>query len=228
MESRRRPAQILRVVVPSGILLAALCVAAARAGGLSAAEGRTWIILGGLTATEAIPLLIVWAGLVPDWIGGLGLRRPRAAGSGAWTLGLAVAGAYLIATLWTNPVIAAHALDVHALQVLGLAAALVAGIVEEAVFRRLLMDGLARRGTGRANQVLASALSFGALHATWGAVAGSLEVALVAAGATTLLGAGLALTYLAGRRSLGPCIASHVLLDAVLEPWLIYAALGGS
>lgn len=221
---RRR---ILAVFVPFGCALAAVAWEALEAGAFTTPEGRTWIVLGGVAASESIPLLLVWAGLIGDWIGPLSLRVSGAAGATAYGLGLLVAAAYVAATLATNPVIAARVLDPHALQLLGLAAALAAGLLEEAVFRRLVMDALARRGAGALVQIIVSAATFGIAHAAWGAVAGSLQVALVAAGATGLLGAGLGLTYLVGRRSLGPCVVSHVLVDVVLEPWLIYAALGG-
>jgi CAAX protease family protein len=210
-----------------GALLGLCAWQAVQGGGFYTPVGRTWIVLGGVVALEGIPLWIVWAGFVRPWYGELGLRRPAASGWGAWGLGLAVAAGYAAATLASNPAMRAHVLDVHVLQVLGLCAAVVAGIVEEGVFRRLLMDVLSRRGVGAPLQVVASALFFGLGHAAWGLLGGSLHFALVATAATTLLGAGLAVTYLVGRRSLGPCVVAHVLLDAVLEPWLVYVAVGG-
>jgi uncharacterized protein len=50
------------------------------------------------------------------------------------------------------------------LKVLGLAVAIAAGILEELVFRKLLMDRLAGAGHGAAVQVLLSVLAFGAAH----------------------------------------------------------------
>jgi hypothetical protein len=40
-------------------------------------------------------------------------------------------------------------------------------------------------------------------------------------GATFVLGTALAITYLVGKRSLTPVIVSHVLVDLVIEPWLL-------
>lgn len=215
------------VLVPYVALVGAAAWLGIDAGAWGTAEGRTWFVLGGVAASEAIPLVLVWAGWVGNWLGHLGVLRPPRAGPSAWVLGLVVACAYVAATATSNPVIARHMFDMHVLQLLGVAAAAVAALLEEGVFRRLLMDGLARRGASPLVQIAISALAFGAAHAAWGLASGRLEVAAIAAAATTLLGAGLAVTYLLGRRSLGPCVASHFAIDLLLEPWLIYAALGG-
>jgi hypothetical protein len=45
--------------------------------------------------------------------------------------------------------------------------------------------------------------------------------------ATTLLGLGLAVVYLLGGRNLAPCIASHFLVTALIEPGLLIAAFSG-
>ena len=76
-------------------------------------------------------------------------------------------------------------------------------------------------------QIACSAVAFGIAHGTWGLLGGSVHAAIGAAIATTILGAGLAIVYLVGRRSLAPCIAAHFLIDAVIEPGLLLAAVGG-
>ncbi|HEY4127164.1 MAG TPA: CPBP family intramembrane glutamic endopeptidase [Gammaproteobacteria bacterium] len=113
------------------------------------------------------------------------------------------------------------------LKFLGLAVAVAAGILEEAVFRKVLMDALLYRGYGPLLQVLASALAFGVAHGVWGLFGRSGRAALGATLATGLLGAMLAVTYLAGGRSVLPCIAVHLLLNALLEPGLVLAACRG-
>ncbi len=207
--------------------LGAFVVWGGQAAGFSTPEGLTWIVLGAITVTEGGALLLARCGLTPDWVGDLGLSRRAGTPSAVWALAAAVAVGYVAWTLASHGAIARHVLDVHPLKLLGLAAALSAGILEEVVFRRIVMDALARRGVAVPVQVLVSGLAFGAAHAPWGAFAGSLAFALGASLATSVLGSALAVVYVAGARRLGPCVLSHVAIDAALEPWLLYAALGG-
>ena len=37
------------------------------------------------------------------------------------------------------------------------------------------------------------------------------------------MGAALAVVYLASGRAVLPCVVSHFLITAILEPWLLYA-----
>lgn len=43
--------------------------------------------------------------------------------------------------------------------------------------------------------------------------------------ATSLLGGALAIVYLAAGRVVAPCIWAHALINLVLEPWLLVAAM---
>ncbi len=112
----------------------------------------------------------------------------------------------------------------------GLAMGLVAGVVEETVFRGWVMTELAASGWGRIAQVVASGLLFGAAHAGWGGLGGHVDprLAFGAAVSTSLLGAVWAGLYLLSRRSLMPAIASHAAVDLLIEPWLLLAALTGA
>ncbi len=65
---------------------------------------------------------------------------------------------------------------------------------------------------------------FGLAHAIWGVFGGKVRAALAVMLATTTLGALLALVYLAGNRSVGPCVAAHVGLNLFLEPWLVISS----
>ncbi len=111
-----------------------------------------------------------------------------------------------------------HLLEFSWLKLVAIATALVAGVVEETLFRGYVMTSLAEMGYGRVVQTLLSGLLFGLVH--FYGFAG-LEAALAAQGLTFLLGIALAITYLVGRRSLTPVIISHTLTDLVLEPWLL-------
>ena len=55
----------------------------------------------------------------------------------------------------------------------------------------------------------------------------SVRAAIGATVATGLLGAALAVMYLAGGRNLVPCIAAHFLINALAEPGVVLAAMRG-
>src|SRR5579872_5036978 len=95
-------------------------------------------------------------------------------------------------------------LRLSGLKLLALAVAVAAGILEEAVFRKLLMDWLAREHYGAIIQILASGLAFGAAHGVWGLFGRSAKAAAGATTATGALGAALALVYVISGRSLAP------------------------
>ena len=125
------------------------------------------------------------------------------------------------------PSVRATLFSFSGLKLLSLAVAIAAGLCEEAVFRKLLMDSLARREFGVLAQVLASALAFGLAHGIWGTFRGSVVAAIGATVATGALGLALALVYIAGHRLLAPCVLSHFLIDALVEPGLVLAAIRG-
>jgi uncharacterized protein len=102
--------------------------------------------------------------------------------------------------------------------------ALISGFFEEAFFRKTLMDIAQHHGAAIATQIAVSALAFGAVHAVWGVMGGSLRGALGAMLATSALGAALAVVYILGGRSVAPCIAAHIAINLLIEPWLIITA----
>jgi uncharacterized protein len=106
-------------------------------------------------------------------------------------------------------------------------AAIVAGFVEETLFRGFVMTELRSSDWGNAAQVAISSLVYGAVHATWGVVTGMFTWELLGGAVigTTVFGGFCAVTYLASRRSLMPVIVCHGLIDLVLEPWLFMVAV---
>lgn len=113
------------------------------------------------------------------------------------------------------------------LKLLAIGVGVAAGILEEWLFRGILMDWLAAQGLGAIVQVAVSGLSFGLMHAVWAFFKGSWRAGFTATLATGALGIGLALVYLAGGRSLAPCIVAHFWVDALCEPGLMLAAVRG-
>ncbi|HEY2029379.1 MAG TPA: CPBP family intramembrane glutamic endopeptidase [Myxococcales bacterium] len=143
-----------------------------------------------------------------------------------WMLALAVAAVW-IALAARLPSVRHNLLEPSWLKLLALVVAVAAGICEEAVFRKLLMDALAARGHGIALQLAASASAFGVAHAVWGLFRGSLGVALSVTVATGTLGFLLAVVYVASGRNLSPCVVSHFAINLFVEPGLVLAALRG-
>jgi membrane protease YdiL (CAAX protease family) len=77
-------------------------------------------------------------------------------------------------------------------------------------------------------QVIISGVAFGLVHASWTLLAKrNFKATLPAILSTSILGIFLAIIYLVGGRNLGPCIFAHVLINIVIEPWLMLSAVSG-
>ena len=155
-----------------------------------------------------------------------GLLAPAQAGVAGWTLGLLTSAAFS----WYAtklPSVRHNLLRPSFLKGLAILVAFVAGLCEEAIFRKLLMDALQHRGFHAPVQILASAIAFGAAHAVWGLFRGSFSAATAAMIATGTLGLLLATTYVFSNRVLAPCVVSHFLINLLIEPGLVLAAVKG-
>ena len=87
---------------------------------------------------------------------------------------------------------------------------------------------LMSRGFASIIQVGVSGVAFGLAHASWTLLAKrDFKATLPAIMSTSILGISLAIIYLAGGRNLGPCIFAHVLINIVIEPWLMLSAVSG-
>jgi uncharacterized protein len=111
-----------------------------------------------------------------------------------------------------------------------LAAGIAAGFIEEIFFRGFVMSELKWSGFGATVQVIASGVLFGIAHAGWGLFAAKVNWAALFGSivATTILGLLFAIAYLASRRSLMPVIVGHLIMDLLIEPWLVLTALAGT
>lgn len=143
-----------------------------------------------------------------------------------WVFALTIAVVYIAFTA-TVPVVRENFFRFNWLKVLSIWAAIVAGVVEEVVFRHLLMDWLHSINVGVGWQVLASGLVFGIAHGVWALLQGAWRAAVPAVVATFALGVALALLYLAADRSTLPAIASHIFINFWIEPWLILSFVTG-
>jgi len=111
-----------------------------------------------------------------------------------------------------------------------LAAGISAGFIEEIFFRGFVMSELKLSGFGGTVQVIASGVLFGIAHVGWGLFSANVNwpVLLGSMVATTVIGILYAIAYVVSNRSLMPVIAGHLLMDVLIEPWLVLAALGGT
>jgi membrane protease YdiL (CAAX protease family) len=186
-----------------------------------------WLFLLGVILSEGAPIAFVLAGRRIWFLQNLGFFAGPSGTALAWTLAAATAALFIAASVKSNRYIAQHWREIPLMKSVAILMALISGIFEEAFFRRFLMDTAMHRGWNPLAQILLSAAIFGAAHAIWGIFARDFRPALTAGAATGILGALLAWVYVIGGRSLAPCIAAHVAINLVLEPWLILSAASG-
>jgi hypothetical protein len=157
----------------------------------------------------------------------LGFERGSFAPPLAWVLAMVVAIAYVFYTMRVIPLVLTKQKEISLFKLVGILAALVGGIVEEVFFRRWLMDMLMARDVGLILQIIISGFAFGLAHTAWILFKGDIKFTFPAILSTSILGILLAIIYLAGGRNLGPCIFAHVLINIVVEPWLMLSAVSG-
>jgi uncharacterized protein len=158
----------------------------------------------------------------------LGFERESIAPPLAWILATITAIAYVLYTMKALPLVLANQKEISLFKLLGILSAVVGGIVEEVFFRRLIMDRLLSGGFNPILQVIISGVPFGLAHTSWMLFTKrDFKTTLPAILSTSVLGIFLAIIYLAGGRNLGPCIFSHVLINIVIEPWLMLSAVSG-
>jgi membrane protease YdiL (CAAX protease family) len=190
-------------------------------------ERKSAIILGLIAAIEGAWVLLnlyfngtrffSYLGFAPH-IGGTPL---------GWLLAFVVTGLYVAAAV-RLPSVRGNLFRISWLKLLGIAVAISAGILEEVVFRRWIMNYLQdRHHAGIVVQIIISGLAFGLAHGVWGLMGKSLRAAIGATVATGILGIGLAIVFVASGRNLAPCIVSHFLINLLIEPGLVLAATRG-
>jgi membrane protease YdiL (CAAX protease family) len=195
-----------------------------------AAQRKVALILVPIMVLQSVPIVLGLAG-APIGFGfsHLGPKLVAPAPPQAWELALVVAAAYLWITFKRVYGVRRNIRTGGMLKLLSLVAAFTAGISEEALFRRFIINTALQVGASAVVAVLASAFAFGAAHAIWGFFGERNARAFVGPMiATSALGAALAVVYLIGGRALGPCVAAHILIVVVVEPALLLTAVEGS
>ncbi|WP_378187554.1 CPBP family intramembrane glutamic endopeptidase [Aquimarina sp. W85] len=110
----------------------------------------------------------------------------------------------------------------NSLKVLAILAAVFAGIMEEIIYRKWIMDYLDSHEFSIILQVIVSGLAFGIIHLIWGVK--NIKAGVNAFISTSILGFTLAIVYSVSNNSLAPCIVAHFMITALIEPGLLIAA----
>lgn len=191
------------------------------------ARRKTALILGMTTLFMFSPLAMSLFWRPIPLFQNLGFEREAFAPLLAWILATITAVAYVLYTMKAIPLVLVKQKEISLFKLLGILAALVGGIVEEVFFRRWLMDMLMARGLGPILQIIISGLAFGLAHTAWILFKGDIKFTIPAILSTSVLGILLAIIYLVGGRNLGPCIFAHVLINIIIEPWLMLSSVSG-
>jgi hypothetical protein len=189
-------------------------------------ERKSGIILAAIITLEGTWVAMNWLHSGERFIRYLGFASGLAGTILGWMAALLVTFLFVRVSV-RFPSVRQNLFRFSSLKALALGVAVTAGILEEVMFRKWIMDHLLARGFGSGFQVAMAAISFGLLHGVWGLFGKSLRAAAGATAATAALGALLAIVYLLAGRSLAPCIAAHFVINALIEPGLVLAACRG-
>jgi uncharacterized protein len=185
---------------------------------------KTALIMLTMSLFMFSPILMHLLGFRIPMFENLGLSLGTFAPWFAWVLAFLVTIAYVLYTFKVIPFVYKMQREISVFKLVGLLA-IVGGILEEVVFRRWLMDLLLGLGVGFVFQIIISGVAFGLGHMMWGLFGKDRQFSKGALLATTVFGFSLAIVYLIGNRNVGPCIISHSMINIILEPWLMLAAV---
>lgn len=102
------------------------------------------------------------------------------------------------------------------------------GLTQEIVFRGYLILRLARSGISHTWQIVVSGILFAAIHIPYVAFPSQdlitlINTSLIPLAGTFGLGAAWAFTFQQSEYKLAPVVVSHILVIALVQPWLAYA-----
>jgi membrane protease YdiL (CAAX protease family) len=139
----------------------------------------------------------------------------------SWILALLIVVIYCTSAAKISDV-KRYMFKIDRLKFVSIFAAVFAGIMEEIIYRKWIMDYLNSHDYSVVLQVILSGLAFGIVHLMWGVK--NIKAGVNAVISTSLLGSGLAIVYLVSERSLAPCIVAHFFITALIEPGLLISA----
>lgn len=147
----------------------------------------------------------------------------------AWVVAILVSICYIIYTAHMIPIVRQNLFNFNSwFKLLGVYAAFSSGIVEELVFRQMLMNWLDTSGINVILQIIISALAFGFLHFSWSLFGGNIKIGIASTMSTIVLGASFAFIYVIAERNVLPVIIAHMIINLFVEPWLILNAVSST
>lgn len=146
----------------------------------------------------------------------------------AWILTLLIVLFYVSITINNVPFIKKHLKQLSILKIIGIWSAIFSGFTEEIVFRKLIMDYLHTFDYSVITQILIASFTFGIVHSFWGILSRDLKIILLIVLSTTVLGSLLSSLYLITDRSIFFPILAHVLINLIIEPWLMLAVISNN
>ena len=188
-------------------------------------ERKAGWLLGGMSAFTLVFLLILFVPNPAGFIFWIGFNETAREIPLAWVLATAVAIAYIAYTAFGIPTVRQNLFRLNLLKAAGIFSAFTSGMIEEIVFRRMLMDWLHSNDIGIVLQVALSGIAFGMTHFVWAIFGKNWRVGVGAVMPTTALGLLLAVVYIVAGRNVLPAIMAHTLINLFIEPWLILHAV---
>jgi len=182
------------------------------------------ILAGASTFMLVFILLFIINNGFAGFIDIIGFNQSALAIPFAWVMAAVVTVGYIAFTTFGMSTVKENFFKFDWLKLLGIYAALTSGILEELVFRQMLMDWLYSNDINVVFQVIISGVAFGVVHFSWGLIKGSWRTGLGSAIATTILGLLLAIVYIVADRNVLPAIMAHMVINMFLEPWMILHA----
>ena len=185
----------------------------------------TALILGGASTFMLVfILLFIFNNGLAGFMDIIGFNQSALEIPFAWVMAVVVTVGYIAFTTFGMSTVKENFFKFDWLKLLGIYAALTSGILEELVFRQMLMDWLHSNDISVVFQIIISGVAFGVVHFSWGLIKGSWRTGLGSAIATTILGLLLAIVYIVADRNVLPAIMAHMVINMFLEPWMILHA----
>jgi len=188
---------------------------------MQSADKQTLNIISSIILVQG-GILLYWLFTSENFFASIGFMTLSNISIYAWGVAILLVVSYVWGAAGIS-IVRQEMFNFNKLKYLALLGALVSGIFEEILFRKLLMDYLQEEGFSDFIQIIISGLVFGVAHLVWGGKA--LSAAINATFYTFFLGAGLALIYIMSDRNLALCIIAHVVVTGLIEPGLIKSAV---
>ena len=187
------------------------------------------LLLFGMSTFMAVFIIIGITNNPTGFINYMGINKTALGIPLAWCVAIFVSICYIIYSARMIPVVRRNLFNFNCwFKLLGVYAAFSSGIVEELVFRKMLMNWLDINGLNVILQIIISAFAFGFLHFSWSLFGKNMKIGIGSALSTIVLGLSLAFIYVIAERNVLPAIIAHILINLFIEPWLILNAVSST